>query len=87
MPTYEYRAKDPKESCPFCVDGFDIAHSMHAPRLKVCPRCGAPVERVISRVNVSSPKWTKNLTSDSNLKKHGFTKLVNEGDGKFRKTI
>ncbi len=29
----------------------------------------------------------KSTLSDSNLKRHGFKKLVNEGDGKFKVTL
>jgi hypothetical protein len=54
--------------------------------LKVCPECGQPVERLISLPNVSTAQSVKSMLSDKNLKAKGFTKLVNEGGGKFRKT-
>jgi putative FmdB family regulatory protein len=86
MPTYEYQAKDPEHaSCYRCRDGFDYMQSMSAEPLKVCPECGNPVERLISLPNVSTRQSTKSMLSDKNLKAKGFTKLVNEGGGKFRK--
>ena len=43
------------------------------------------VERLISLSSVSTTQSTKSMLSDKNLKQKGFTKLVNEGGGKFRK--
>jgi len=58
---------------------------MNAEPLRVCPRCGTQVERVISLCSVSTAPSVKSMLSDKNLKAKGFTKLVNEGGGKFRK--
>lgn len=86
MPVYEYRAKDPEhQSCYRCRDGFDQVQSMSDPPLTTCPECGQPVERLISLPNVSTAQSTRSMLSDKNLKAKGFTKLVNEGGGKFRK--
>jgi hypothetical protein len=60
---------------------------MKEPPLEKCPQCGAPVERVILAPFVRTGRSDASTLSSSNLKKHGFTKLVNEGDGKFRKTF
>lgn len=87
MPLYEYRAKDKKRSCPKCKKLLSIRHPMSEAPLKKCPECGAPIERVFSSFGVSKSPSTKAILSDKNLKKHGFTKLINEGDGKFRKTV
>jgi putative FmdB family regulatory protein len=86
MPLYEYRAKDPEQSsCYRCRDGFDHMQSMSDPPLTSCPECGHPVERLISLPNISTTQSTRSMLSDKNLKAKGFTKLVNEGHGKFRK--
>ncbi len=53
--------------------------------LRKCPDCGSPIRRVITGVNILTGPSTKSLLSDKSIKRHGFTKLVNEGDGKFRK--
>ena len=85
MPTYVYEARDNKKSCETCRKGFEIDQSIKENPLKTCPDCGSPIRRIITGVNISPGTSTKTLLSDKNLKKHGFTKLVNEGDGKFRK--
>lgn len=86
MAVYEYRAKNPKgASCYRCRDAFDYLQSMADEPLKTCPECGKPVERLISLCSVSTAQSTRSMLSDKNLKAKGFTKLVNEGGGKFRK--
>jgi putative FmdB family regulatory protein len=85
MPTYEYRALDPKSACDYCRDRFEVLQSMSEAPLGACPRCGQPVERVISLCAVSTSQSQRSMLSDRNLKAKGFTKLVNEGGGKFRK--
>jgi putative FmdB family regulatory protein len=85
MPTYEYRASDPAKSCEDCREPFEVQQSMHDDPLKVCPGCGQPVERIISLCSMSTTQSSKSMLSDKNLKQKGFTKLVNEGGGKFRK--
>jgi len=85
MPTYVYKVVESAKGCETCSGGFEIDQSMNDEALKSCPHCGAKIRRVITGVNISTTKSTKELLSDKNLKRHGFTKLVNEGDGKFRK--
>jgi putative FmdB family regulatory protein len=86
MPVYEYRARDPEgASCYRCRDVFDVVQSMKDEPLAACPECGSPIERQISVPNVSTRQSTRSMLSDKNLKSKGFTKLVNEGGGKFRK--
>ncbi len=53
--------------------------------LQACPDCGRPVQRVISLCSMSTGPSARSMLSDKNLKAKGFTKLVNEGGGKFRK--
>lgn len=83
MPTYVYKAKS--GGCELCRDSFEQRQRMTEEPLKACPECGAPVERVIC-VPFVQTKSDKSILSDKNLKRHGFEKLVNEGDGKFRRT-
>ena len=85
VPTYVYQAK--AKGCSFCRDSFEHRQSISADPLEKCLECGASVERVICVPFVQTGKSDKSVLSDKNLKKHGFTKLVNEGDGKFRKTL
>jgi putative FmdB family regulatory protein len=85
MPTYEYAAVDPDASCDYCRDRFEVQQSMRDEPLTQCPRCTALVQRQISLCAVSTAQSTRSMLSDKNLKAKGFTKLVNEGGGKFRK--
>jgi len=85
MPIYEYKAKEKSKSCAHCKSRFEVRQSMSDEPLRTCPKCGGPVERVITSVGISTHGFSKRLLGDKSLKKHGFTKLVNEGDGKFRK--
>ena len=84
MPTYVYQKKDGEKGCDVCTDGFETTQTMSEDPLAKCPKCGAPIERIITSVNIG--KSNKALLSDKNLKRHGFTKLVNEGGGHFRET-
>ena len=84
MPIYVYKAK--KGGCKFCRDSFEQKQSISEAALQRCPECGAAVERVICAPFLSTGKSDKSVLSDGNLKKHGFTKLINEGGGKYRKT-
>ncbi len=87
MPIYEYRARDPEAGCDRCAGPFEVHQSMRDEPLSACPDCGRPVERIISLCAVSTAPSTKAMLSDKNLKNKGFTKLVNEGGGKFRRTV
>ena len=85
MPTYEYQAVDPSKGCDQCRERFDVQQSMREDTLTKCPSCGVAVERLISRCGISTQQSERSMLSDKNLKQKGFTKLVNEGGGKFRK--
>jgi putative FmdB family regulatory protein len=85
MPIYVYQAK--KDGCDICRDNFEYKQSVKDDALKKCPDCGAGVQRVICAPFVQTGRSDKSVLSDNNLKKHGFEKLVNEGDGKFRRTL
>ena len=85
MPVYEYQAVDPDRGCDGCRCRFEVRQSMTDKPLRTCPRCGERVRRVISLCSVSTSPSAKSMLSDKNLKEKGFTKLVNEGGGKFRK--
>jgi len=87
MPTYEYQAREPGEACDYCRERFEVQQAMSEDPLTACPRCGQPVVRAISLCAVSTRQSVKGMLSDRNLKEKGFTKLVNEGEGKFRKTV
>lgn len=87
MPTYEYQAVDPKRGCPQCRERFEVRQSMSDSPLTACPACGRPVERQLSACGINTRGSERSMLSDRNLKSKGFTKLVNEGGGKFRRTV
>jgi putative FmdB family regulatory protein len=86
MPIYEYEAIDAAAGCARCRVRFEVQQSMHDAPLAKCPDCGQPVQRLISRCGINPRGSDRSMLSDRNLKAKGFTKLVNEGHGKFRKT-
>ncbi|MBW2641468.1 MAG: zinc ribbon domain-containing protein [Deltaproteobacteria bacterium] len=74
MPIYEYEhLKKP------CSLGriFDVKQSIRDKLLMQCPNCDGPVRKLISRINISTPK------SNSELRDLGFTKLVKRDDGVY----
>lgn len=47
MPTYAYRAVDPKRSCDQCAQGFEIIQRMTEPTLTNCPHCKNLISRML----------------------------------------
>jgi len=76
MPIYEYRTT--AEGCPYCAEPFQVIQRLKEDPLVQCPRCGGPVERLLSSFSVKT-----SLLSNSNLKEHGFTKLVRRDKGVY----
>ena len=74
MPIYEYEHLDVP-----CEKGqmFDVKQSIHDEELTQCPDCEGPVRKLISRINISTPK------TNSELRDLGFTKLVKRDDGVY----
>lgn len=86
MPTYTYETTDPRVACKLCLEPFEIRQKMSEEPLEACPECGGPVQRIITAVGVNTRyARMEKAPSDKELKRHGFHKLVNEGEGKFRK--
>ena len=74
MPIYEYEHVTKQ-----CSLGkvFDVKQSIKDKSLTQCPNCGGPVRKIISRINISTPK------TNSELRDLGFTKLVKRDDGVY----
>lgn len=49
MPIYEYEAMTPEKACEKCARRFEAVQGVHEPPLSVCPYCGGPVRKLISR--------------------------------------
>ena len=82
MPLYDYAPKSGR--CKRCRGRFEVMQRVAEPRLKRCPQCRKPVERVVSAVAVHGRYSTK---SDSKLKDLGMTKYVKTSDGSYERTI
>ena len=81
MPTYEYEATDPAQSCDSCRTGFELVRNLSAPRVTACPACGAPVRKLIS-----APAVGRSVSClDDRAKSAGFTKLKRLGKGEYEK--
>lgn len=87
MPIYEYRAKILEKSCSYCKNGFDYFQTINSSPLITCPNCGSEVVRIFHPTPTVRDSSDRKILSDDNLRKHGFKKLVNVGDGKFEEAV
>lgn len=81
MPVYEYRASEKANGCPFCRNGFSEFQGLSQPPVRTCPKCEAPVQKVISRFAVGFSR----TTLDNRAKNAGFHKLKKRGRGEYEK--
>jgi len=74
MPVYEY-----KHIAEPCEQGLiiEVKQSMNDKSLEFCPYCQGKVNKIFSRVNISTP------TGNTKLKEKGFTKLVRRDKGVY----
>ena len=87
MPTYVYEIVKP--------DGtggapFEQLPSTAEPPLQEHPETADPVRRAITGIAIggkSTDIGNPKVLSDRNLDRHGFTKYVKSGDGKYEKTV
>ena len=78
MPIYEYEhvGKKPKG----CDERVEATQRMSDEALKLCPKCGQPVKRVISMV-----AGHINRMGGAELRSKGFQKLVRRDKGVYEK--
>ncbi len=74
MPVYEYEHLG--QGCRL-GHKFEISQSIASDKLTQCPECGREIRRLISVCAISTPK------TNSDLKSHGFTKLVRRDNGVY----
>ena len=85
MPTYVYQVIEDNGS-----DGeiIEVVQKMSDPPLQTHPETGQPVRRLIQPPNIAG-KWsesgTKQMLSDKNLDRLGFTKYKRVGHGQYEK--
>lgn len=87
MPIYTYRAKDPEKSCDNCRDTFETVQGIREDAVSNCPECNHEVVRIIHGAQTVRDSSTNKLLSDGNLKKHGFKKLVKNGNGQYDEVV
>lgn len=85
MPTYVYQAAEPEHGCPSCSGSFELWQRMADEPLSACPQCQAPVRRLIQAAFFSRQQFSGKPPSDSKLEQLGFTKIVKDDDGKYKK--
>jgi putative FmdB family regulatory protein len=82
MPIYEYAAA--AKGCKYCQAHFDVRQKLADDALTQCPRCAAPVQRVIS-----APAFAignAHTLKEKHAAKHGFTQYRRAGNGVYEKT-
>lgn len=79
MPIYEYEAVAPEAGCDHCRAPFECIQRIVDPRLAVCPACGQPVRKLISRSSIGG----STASFDDRAKKSGFHKLKRLGKGEY----
>ena len=81
MPLYDYAPRSGR--CARCHGRFEVVQRITEPRLRRCPTCRKPVERLVSAASVQ----TKFAISPSKLKDLGMTKYVKTSDGSYARTV
>lgn len=81
MPIREYQAQDANGGCSFCRRPFEQIEGLSQPPLATCPRCGAPVARLISAPALGASR----SGFDARAKSAGFTKLKKLSKGEYEK--
>jgi putative FmdB family regulatory protein len=84
MPIYCYRAVEKEKGCEHCREVFEVTQKMSDAAIEKCPQCSLPVERIVTSFSTYYNR-TKEMLSNKNLKEKGFTKLVKEEKGVYRK--
>lgn len=85
MPVYTYQVIHDDDT-----EGgtFEAVHGMNDPPLEVHPETGEKVVRVFSAPHLAGwahERKAKELVSDKNLERHGFTKYVRSGKGQYER--
>ena len=82
MPIYEYHSCGAL-SCDHCENGLEVMRKISDEPLKLCPQCFNPIERKVSRPNLTAQTASM---KESNIDKHGFTQFKKVEKGVYEKT-
>ena len=80
MPLYDYAPKSGK--CRRCKGRFEVMQRVAEPKLKRCPQCRKPVERLIGRVALGG----KYDVTASKIRSSGLTQYKKAGNGVYERT-
>lgn len=81
MPIREYKAANAGQSCDFCRNGFETLELVPADAPGQCPKCGAPLARMLSAPAIGNSK----SGFDHQARDAGFHKLQRLGRGEYEK--
>lgn len=82
MPIYRYQSNE--SGCPHCQAGFDQLQKLNDAELTECPKCAAPVRRVICAPALAI--GGNHLLSEKKIGEKGFTQYKKIGKGVYEKT-
>ena len=80
MPLYDYAPLSGK--CKQCHGRFEVMQRLSEPKLKRCPGCGKPCERLISAARLGG----KYDLTPNKIKNLGMTQYKKAGDGYYERT-
>ncbi|MEO1232701.1 MAG: FmdB family transcriptional regulator [Myxococcota bacterium] len=86
MPTYVYETLPREGEEP---QRFEIIQRMSDPALSEHPETGVPIQRIIMAPALAmkhSASRQRDVLSDANLKRHGFTRYERAGEGTYERT-
>lgn len=81
MPLYLYTAKGSNKCCDYCCNGFELLQKPNSEAVKKCPKCGAPVKKLISSFLIGLSK----SGLDRKAQEKGFHKLKRLNKGEYEK--
>jgi putative FmdB family regulatory protein len=81
MPFYQYTAKHSNKCCDYCRNGFELLQKPNSEAVKKCPKCGAPVKRIITNFSIGISK----SSLDTKAREKGFHKLKRLNKGEYEK--
>jgi putative FmdB family regulatory protein len=87
MPTYVYQlVSDSGGGCEHCRAAFETVQRMSEAALTKCPKCNAPIERVLQAPMIGDGGKLKG-PSAKQLERAGFTQFKRNGKGTYEKTF
>lgn len=84
MPIFDYRCADEAQGCEHCRPGFEHMERLNAEPLATCPKCGAPVRKLIGAPALAI--GGAHLQKEKRIGDAGFTQYRKIGKGVYEKT-